>query len=287
MGGDEPKKFALNFDSKTVMGLSVLISIGLAVGSWAMTTPFTLGGMFGSVPPQVSEVALPVNWGTIGIQLKATGAIDAEQWEKLYGGTQPETAAMLFTPDQKLVMNEENASMMLNALWAFGLANKNEILTNGPMMDPRYGGAGNFASTGGWTMAHGSAMDHYAMHQLVSLTPEQQERVKNTSQHIYRPCCNNPTYFPDCNHGMAMLGLLELMAANGASEKQMYEIAYKVNSLWFPGQYASIAQYASSLDSKPTAQQLVDKEFSSATGVKNVQAKVPQQKNSGGSCGVQ
>ena len=25
---------------------------------------------------------------------------------------------------------------------------------------------------------------------------------------IYRPCCNNSTYFPDCNHGMAMLGLL-------------------------------------------------------------------------------
>ena len=33
----------------------------------------------------------------------------------------------------------------LNLLWAFGLANKNRILEEGPMKDPRYGGVENFA----------------------------------------------------------------------------------------------------------------------------------------------
>jgi len=122
----------------------------------------------------------------------------------------------------------------LNMLWAFGLANKNEILENGPMMDPKYGGADNFASIGGWTLAKGSAMDHYSHHEMLKLTPEQQKKVKRTSKNIYRPCCNNPAYFPDCNHGMAMLGALEIMASQGASEREMYRIAEDLNKQWFP-----------------------------------------------------
>src|SRR3989344_6501798 len=64
---------------------------------------------------------------------------------------------------------------MLNMFWALGLANKNDILEHGPMIDPQYGGAGGFASTGGWTLAQGNAMDHYSMNQLITLTPEQQK----------------------------------------------------------------------------------------------------------------
>ena len=45
---------------------------------------------------------------------------------------------------------------------------------------------------------------------------------------VYRPCCDNATHFPDCNHGMAMLGLLELMAAQGASEEEMFAAARDV-----------------------------------------------------------
>ena len=123
----------------------------------------------------------------------------------------------------------------LNVLWAFGLANKNEILEIGPMMAAEYGGdPSRFASTGGWTLAAGTAMDHYSMHRFVTLTPEQQGRVERTSKNIYRPCCKNPAYFPDCNHGMAMLGALEIMASQGASEKEMYRIAKELNRQWFP-----------------------------------------------------
>ncbi|HKK02151.1 MAG TPA: hypothetical protein VJ955_08290, partial [Desulfuromonadales bacterium] len=55
--------------------------------------------------------------------------------------------------------------------------------------------------------------------------------------------CGNSTYFPDCNHGMAMLGLLELMASQGASESQLYHAALSVNSYWFPETYMTLARY--------------------------------------------
>ena len=120
-------------------------------------------------------------------------------------------------------MTQENSGTILNLLWAFGLANKNEILEKGPMMDKRYGGAENFASTGGWTLSKGDSMNHYSMHSFITLTPQQQSLVEKVSQNIYRPCCGNSTYFPDCNHGMAMLGLLELLASQGISENEMYK----------------------------------------------------------------
>ena len=127
---------------------------------------------------------------------------------------------------------------MLNMFWAFGLANKNEILEQGPMMDPQYGGAGKFASTGGWTLAVGDAMNHYSMHELITLTPEQQDLVERASKNIFRPCCGNSTYFPDCNHGMAMLGIFELLASQGKSEQELYDTAKTVNEIWFPPQPA-------------------------------------------------
>ena len=54
-----------------------------------------------------------------------------------------------------LKITPENSGFVLNLLWALGLGNKNEILDNGPMTDKKYGGAGRFASTGGWTLAEG------------------------------------------------------------------------------------------------------------------------------------
>lgn len=167
------------------------------------------------------EKVFALNWGNMGMQMMKAGVIDKEKFPNFYN-----KKIMDITP--------ENSKIVLNTLWAFGLANKNPILENGPMMDPRYGGVGNFASTGGWTLSRGGAMDHYNMHKFVKLTEEQQTLVERVTKNIYRPCCKNSAYFPDCNHGMAMLGLMELMASQGATEAQMYEIANKANALWFP-----------------------------------------------------
>ncbi|MDO8742973.1 MAG: hypothetical protein Q7J30_00165, partial [Candidatus Azambacteria bacterium] len=180
--------------------------------------------------------------------------------------------------------------ILLNLFWALGLGNKNEILEKGPMTDPKYGGADRFASTGGWSLASGDVMDHYSKHLFIVLTPKQQALVEEVSKNIYRPCCNNSTYFPDCNHGMAMLGLLELLASQGIGEDEMYKTALQVNSFWFPDQYATIAKYLESngktFQSVP-AKEILGINYSSGSGYAKIESYVPKEQNqSGGSCGV-
>jgi len=171
--------------------------------------------------PVTQPTLLSLKWENLGMKMVEAGVIDAEKFPNFYN-------------EKELTINSDNAHTVLNTLWALGLSNKNSILENGPMMDKQYGSAGNFASTGGWTLSKGNAMDHYSMHSFITLTPEQQALVEQVAKNIYRPCCNNSTYFPDCNHGMAMLGLLELLASQGKKEAEMYKIAEEVNGYWFP-----------------------------------------------------
>ncbi|MDP2648626.1 MAG: hypothetical protein Q8P19_01865 [bacterium] len=241
-------------------------------------------------------VTLPIRWGDIGARMVEAGVIDREEFEELYagrGGMSDDTKEILSTDYQKqIVMTRDNAGELLNVLWAFGLGNENPILQDTTeMMNPDYGGAGGFASTGGWTLAKGDPMDHYGAHSFVILTQEQQARVDSVSRNIYRPCCGNSTHFPDCNHGMAMLGLLELMAANGVSEDEMYKVALQVNSYWFPDTYLTIAQYLASEgtdweDADPKA--ILGYEYSSAAGYQRIMSLVtkPAQVGGGGSCGA-
>ena len=239
-------------------------------------------------------VELPVAWGNLGAQMVAAGVIDRLQLEALYnrrGGLTGDEKQFLEEGNGKMIVTQENSGFILNLFWALGLSNKNEILEQGPMADPRYGGdASQFASTGGWTLAQGNTMDHYSRHSFVTLTPEQQSIVERVSRNIYRSCCDNSTYFPDCNHGMAMLGLLELLASQGASENQMFETALQMNSFWFPEQYATIALYLESQGQTfQTAdpKEILGKEYSSASGFARIAALVPQGKRQGGDgCGI-
>ena len=239
-------------------------------------------------------VELPVRWGDIGVQMVEAGVIDEVKFENLYAGRggMSESDKKLLTDrnDGNLVITPKNSGVMLNMLWALGLGNKNPILENGPMMDPKYGGAGNFASTGGWTLANGNAMTHYSMHKFITLTPEQQALVERVAKNIYRPCCGNSTYFPDCNHGMAMLGLLELMASQGVSETDMYKVALQVNTLWFPGQYEAIKTFIASQGTDWNTvdpKKILGAEYSSATGIQKVMSQIkPQEQKGGTGCGA-
>ena len=237
---------------------------------------------------------VPVVWGSLGKQLVEGGVIDETQFENIYasqGGLSSSEKQLLYgDTKEKLVINSDNAHILLNLLWAFGLANENPVLSGGPMVDPQYGGFENFASTGGWTLSTGSIVEHYNQHQFVSLTDEQQALIERVSKGIYRPCCDNSTYFPDCNHGMAMLGLLELLASQGANESQMYEVALRVNSYWFPDTYLTLANYFSS---KGVTWDQIDPEvvlgidYSSASGFRDILTKVePVSAGGGGSCSV-
>ncbi|MBI4158549.1 MAG: hypothetical protein HY505_02960 [Candidatus Yanofskybacteria bacterium] len=237
---------------------------------------------------------LSVVWGDLGKQLIDSGVIDGGKFESIYagrGGLDDEMRKILYeTNNEELIMTRDNSGFLLNIFWALGLGNKNEILEKGPMSDPKYGGSGRFASTGGWTLAEGDTMNHYSAHEFIKLTLEQQKLAEEVSKNIYRPCCNNPTHFPDCNHGMAMLGFLELMASQNADEEEMYRVALAVNSYWFPETYVAIAQFLQMKgldwhDVEP--KELLGYNLSSASGYQQILSELkPINQGNGGSCGV-
>ncbi|MDO8430111.1 MAG: hypothetical protein Q7S73_01980 [bacterium] len=278
--------------------ISIFLSSLILASAWIYTKGLNTtenSQLSAIVSEQLVETAeLPVVWKDLGKQMIEAGVIDAEKFESLYSGRSGLTKEMkelLYGSDNgNLIISEENSGFLLNLLWALGLGNKNDILEKGPMSDLRYGGAGNFASTGGWTLAKGDAMEHYSKHQFMKLNPSQQALVERVSKNIYRPCCGNSTYFPDCNHGMAMLGFLELMVSQGASEEEMYKSALVLNTFWFPDTYSAIKQYLAQkgLDwNKISPQELLGSDFSSGSGYQKILSELKsfQPKNSGG-CGV-
>lgn len=240
-------------------------------------------------------VVLPVKWNDVGKKLVDQGVIDQEKFMSLFRGgplssqnnNYDEILAGNF--DGNIVLTQENSRFVLNTLWALGLAQQSKVLTD---MQTEYSQVENLAATGGWTLAMGSAMDHYGKHNLFDLSPEQQDLVKQIASNIYRPCCNNHTAFADCNHGMAMLGLVEMMVVEGYTEEEIYDSALAVNSIWFPDTYLTIAKYMEDkrdlvwvdVDSK----EVLGAQFSSGSGYRSVLAQVNpvQGSGSGGGCGI-
>lgn len=218
---------------------------------------------------------LGVAYGDLGPQVIVAGGIDYSTFVTLYESngrplTEEQIEILTEGLDKPIVINAENAHFLLNFFWALGLVNNNPILTEGPITQFSEGQIERFASTGGWTLGAKPVKELFASQSLISLTPEQQALVEEAAALIYRPCCNNPTLFPDCNHGMAMLGLLELMASQGASLDKMLEAAQYVNAFWFPQQaletaiFLEATQKISFRDADPAL--VVGKEMHSGAG---------------------
>lgn len=240
-------------------------------------------------------VVLPVAWGDLGKRMVSDGVIDEQKLRQLFkqGLKEDEEEILAGDWDKPLVLTQQNSRFILDMLWAFGLANKNDILENGEMTDEKYGGdATKFASTGGWSLSRGDSAQYYSKFSYLTLSPEQQALVDEVSRNIYRPCCGNSTHFPDCNHGMAMLGLLELMAANGVSEQEMYKVALGVNAIWFPQTYIDLATYfkEQGTDWKDVDPKLaLSSQHSSAKGYQQTRQQIkslPKPAQGGGGCGV-
>ncbi len=104
----------------------------------------------------------------------------------------------------------------------------------------------------------------------MTLTEEQDRRVEGMAESIYRPCCNNSTLFQDCNHGSAMLGLLELGASQGLGEQELYAVALTANAYWFPTNYSKVALYYEAVEKRPIAevppQEVLSQRMSSSSG---------------------
>ena len=257
--------------------------------------------LFDEINP-IAGYEINATYGNLGPQMIAMGVIDPEKFKRVYEkSNQPLTLeqedALLKGSNDQVKITRDNSYFLLNFFWAVGLANKSKILDEGNMM--KYNGiqgAGNFASTGGWTLAKGDAMNYYSKSALIPLTTEQEERVDLVASNIFRPCCNNSTAFPDCNHGMALLGVMQLMASTDATENQMYEAGKYFNAFWFPGNYYDMALYFYNKEAKSfkdiDAKTLLSKDYSSASGWQSVKqwladnGLIQQPPKQGGSCGV-
>jgi len=244
---------------------------------------------------------IPATFESVGPQLLTAGAIDLNQFVEIYkqsGKPLTDELMTILTKGNKsqIVINQSNAYFLLNFFWALGLTNQNPVLTEGRMMADGKEQIGNFASTGGWTIGTKPPTELYASSRIISLTEAQQARMMEVATSVYRPCCNNPTDFPDCNHGMAMLGLLELMASQNATLDNMFSAAKYVNALWFPQQMLEVATVLKATQNvdftHADARQVVSNKYSSGSGYQAVHqwlasnGLLEQAPNSGGSCGV-
>ncbi|OGG03834.1 hypothetical protein A2W14_04805 [Candidatus Gottesmanbacteria bacterium RBG_16_37_8] len=242
---------------------------------------------------------LGVSFGSTVKKLVEAGAIDKEKFLALYqgrGGLPEELIKLLDEEsDQKITVTSDNSGIILNLLWPLGIANKTKTLSGGPMGKEYGNQAGNFASTGGWTLGMEDGGKLFNRFPILSLTDDQETLVTEIAQNIYRPCCGNSTYFPDCNHGAAMLGFIELAVAQGMPKEEIYKKALVLNSYWFPQTYVELATYFKSKDgtdwNKVDPKVALGTQYSSGQGYsainKELQSKglLPKVEGGGG-CGV-
>lgn len=260
--------------SKLVAGTEKFKSLSAPQPSSAVTKPDpNKANLFNEINPE-KGYEINASYKDLGPEMIKIGVIDLEKFKTAYEKSgQPLSAEQLEIltkgSTKKVKVTRENSYFLLNFFWAAGLTNKSSILTEGEMASSN-NDTGNFASTGGWTLGTTNAMDYYAKNSLIPLTQEQETLVEKVASNIYRPCCNNSTAFPDCNHGMALLGILELMAKNNATENQMYEAGKYFNAFWFPGNYYDLALYFKNKEGKSfrdiPGQVVLSKDFSSASG---------------------
>jgi hypothetical protein len=251
--------------------------------------------------PLPASYTLKTTFGDIGPQLIKAGAFDDLAFANVY-----QTAGQPLTLAQQRILTEgsndaisfdaENSYFLLNLFWALGLTNQNPILNEGMMVTNSGGQIERFASTGGWTLATKPITEIYASTPIIQLTAEQQTLVEEVAAAAYRPCCNNHTAFPDCNHGMAMLGMLQLMAAQGANADEMFEAAKYANVFWFPQQSQEIATLLKVTEGKSyeeaDARMLVSANYASGSGYASIRqwlannGHLEQPNRGGNSCGV-
>lgn len=266
-----------------------------------ITTKSDNSELFDEINP-TSGYEINASFNDLGPKMIKSGIIDLDKFKSVYSkSNQPLTKEQeeILTKgiDKKIKIDRENSYFLLNFFWAVGLNNKSKILDSGEIMN--YGGlkeVGNFASTGGWSLAKGDTMNYYSKTPLILLTPEQEELVEKVTSNIFRPCCNNSTAFPDCNHGMALLAVMQLMASNGATESEMYEAGKYFNAFWFPGNYYDLVLYFKNKEGinfkDIDAKLLLSRDYSSASGARSIkqwlseQGLVEEPPKTGGGCGV-
>jgi hypothetical protein len=181
----------------------------------------------------------------------------------------PFVAALLAGPsDARIRLSAEVATDLLTLLWPVGLATRAPFNADSPTAGahlPR------LASTAGWILGrepNGAA--YFDSVDTLMLSPAQAALVAEVAARTYRPCCDNPALFQDCNHGAAMLGLLELAVSQGLEKAELERVALAANSFWFPREYLKTALFFSLFEQQPwtevAPEELLGARYSSAGG---------------------
>jgi hypothetical protein len=154
----------------------------------------------------------------------------------------PELLTAIDKPsDRPIRLTRENASHYVNLLWPVGLSNHLDANKESPLSGT---GLPNFASTGGWTLGkEPNGGSYFNKFPIIEIKPEAEALAVRVAKSTFRPCCNNSTFFQDCNHGSALFGVLQLGAAQGLREEELYQEALAFNSFWFPDYYIKTALY--------------------------------------------
>ncbi|OIO26576.1 hypothetical protein AUJ14_01510 [Candidatus Micrarchaeota archaeon CG1_02_55_22] len=237
--------------------------------------------LYERVAPSEGAV-LPVTWGRTGPALITSGALNFVQFvDSMNRSSRPLTMEqaniLLSGSGENVSITRENKLFVLEFFWALGLVNNNSILFDGPLSHSESVSIDRFASTGGWRFGNQSVAQLVGSANILRLSSMQQALVENVSKSVYRPCCNNPTYFPDCNHGMAALGLIEFMAYQNASREQILSALLYANSYWFPDNYLDLAEYFKEQGvswEDVDAGLVLSAEYSSASGYRNISSQL-------------
>lgn len=192
-------------------------------------------------------IALNVTWGSFAPILVEEGVLDVSKLNLAlkrsgYQLTKEQEDILKYGSNKTIHVSQKNSLFITNLFWALGLSNNITILKKGrisaePSMVSKY------ASTGGWTLGNESGQVYLSSLKLINLSDKQTMLVWNITSNTYRPCCNNPASFPDCNHGMAALGLTELMISQNLTNEEINKVLLIVNSYWFPQDYLELAAF--------------------------------------------
>ncbi len=228
---------------------------------------------------KLSDEVLPTDGLELGMsfgdsiqRLVQAGVISPRKFKYVYKkrGGLPDWVETLFTQasSEPLTMSMQTAPYLLNLMWPLGVATKTQFNEKSKLNGPR---VGSFASTGGWTLGEArNGGDYFNKISAIDLTAEQEATVLEAAENSFRPCCNNSTFFQDCNHGSALLGLYELAASQGASVDELYDLGRIANSFWYPGKYMEMAYYFQKIKNQPwdqvAAKTILDKKYSSISG---------------------
>ena len=238
-----------------------ILSLATAFGLGAVSTVSAIhlwkrffGSPFAPFWPVLDQVVprggfqTSISFGESIPKLVAGGVLDPDKLRARYSrykspNAMPKWLEKLMTArsSDKIVLSVDTAPHLINLLWPLGLSTRMRANEKSPI---NTGHISSFASTAGWTLGRElNGAPYFNKVASMPITEEQERRVVEVASTTFRPCCDNPTFFQDCNHGSALLGLIELGAAQGKSTVELYRIALAANAHWFPEQYVKTALY--------------------------------------------